>query len=929
MVTDPIKFVYTVGDGVTTDFSYAYNGTVGFDADVAEDVRAAILNPDGTRDTNPNFAVLKDTYGNFTGAIRFATAPMANAVVYIYRATPQTQETEYKTSSGFDAKNVENDFDKLTKLVQETSSHARNKTVQLDMFQENVLKFILASEVNQNQMLFFDFNTLTFRFTSFTKGQAVISSASASDDKTDIMLSHFTDEDTGLPYLAFSLDQGATWKPMNFAEISAIVNSANAKAQEALDNSETAVSTSNDAKAIAQNAATDAENAVHAATNATDIANVANATAESAKTTATNAAVAVAGKQDIIPDLATIRAGAAEGATAVQPAAIADMETKTHAASTYQPKGDYATSTELATGLATKADTTTTDTLRNDVDGLGDQVHGIEEKIPAKASATNQLATMIDIQQAGGLSEVLHDDTMTGNGTSASPLSVKTDDFVKKSATEMQTLSSPLTIKDEICLTDPDDNIAKHSLSIVAGVPTETAAEMDIIGNRKYDILPTTDDATAYTDLNPKSMITKGQVASAISTKADVSTVTALSTTVSNLSTTVDGKADTTTTDTLRNDVDGLGDQVQEIETKIPGDATASNQLATKADLANKQDKLVSGTNIKTVNGESLLGSGDVKIDAGGAMPVGAIFTTPRTGTIQGAVEANGSPYNIADYSGEGSIGALLTAGSIAYVSKTEFQTRVANTGACDSFGWDGASDTTFLVPKLNPWHVGKNAPVVGNGNNIGWTDGTTEYAGVGQTYTGTGITGIFGTDETKTLPASGTGQGYQPSNNTMYGLSTDPTKSGVIADLTETTNLRVMVQLATGATDQALETCTSVLADVSALKDASNFTATGKETVVGWGMPDYSAIVTWTCPNVGETYTMPYDGELRFSDFNNGSGLLSLAINGIRVVYMTSASNLVAATGSIRLKKGTVITVVAKRQCSDSYLIPLTYTGE
>lgn len=251
MVTDPIKFVYTVGDGVTTDFSYAYNGTVGFDADVAEDVRAAILNPDGTRDTNPNFAVLKDTYGNFTGAIRFATAPVANAIIYIYRATPQTQETEYKTSSGFDAKNVENDFDKLTKLVQETSSHARNKTVQLDMFQENVLKFILASEANQNQMLFFDFSTLTFRFTSFTKGQAVISSASASDDKTDIMLTHLTDEDTGLPYLAFSLDQGATWKPMNFAEISAIVNSANAKAQEALDNSETAVSVAAAAKAAA------------------------------------------------------------------------------------------------------------------------------------------------------------------------------------------------------------------------------------------------------------------------------------------------------------------------------------------------------------------------------------------------------------------------------------------------------------------------------------------------------------------------------------------------------------------------------------------------------------------------------------------------------------------------------------------------------
>lgn len=103
------------------------------------------------------------------------------------------------------------------------------------------------------------------------------------------------------------------------------------------------------------------------------------------------------GKQDAISDLETIRAGASKGATAVQPSAIADMETKTNAAATYQPKGDYATKTELTTGLATKADTTTTDTLRSDVDGLGDQVHEIEAKIPGNATASNQLATKADL----------------------------------------------------------------------------------------------------------------------------------------------------------------------------------------------------------------------------------------------------------------------------------------------------------------------------------------------------------------------------------------------------------------------------------------------------------------------------------------------------------------------------------------------------
>ena len=36
------------------------------------------------------------------------------------------------------------------------------------------------------------------------------------------------------------------------------------------------------------------------------------------------------------------------------------------------------------------------------------------------------------------------------------------------------------------------------------------------------------------------------------------------------------------------------------------------SNLATKTELSNKQDALVSGTNVKTINGQSLLGSGDI-----------------------------------------------------------------------------------------------------------------------------------------------------------------------------------------------------------------------------------------------------------------------------------------------------------------------------
>lgn len=58
-----------------------------------------------------------------------------------------------------------------------------------------------------------------------------------------------------------------------------------------------------------------------------------------------------------------------------------------------QPDLDlYATKTALAAGLGSKADLSTVNTIRTDLDDLGDQVHEIEAKVPAGATADNQLA---------------------------------------------------------------------------------------------------------------------------------------------------------------------------------------------------------------------------------------------------------------------------------------------------------------------------------------------------------------------------------------------------------------------------------------------------------------------------------------------------------------------------------------------------------
>lgn len=213
-----------------------------------------------------------------------------------------------------------------------------------------------------------------------------------------------------------------------------------------------------------------------------------------------------------------------------------------------------------------------------------------------------------------------------------------------------------------------------------------------------------------------------------------------------------------------------------------------------------------------------------VSTNSGGAMPVGAIFTTPRTGTIGGAVEANGGEYNIADYSGEGSIGALLSAGNIAYVSKTEFQTQVTNAGACDSFGWNGDGDTTFLVPKLLDSSVRPDySQSVQRVNSAPSSYTATEDCII--EVKGTPLSYDLYSGSTEIIAEFAYSANYSsawvflPKGLTMKLRGTASQYNNFIITPVRSSNAtRYMVQLATGATDQALETCTSVLSDVSAL---------------------------------------------------------------------------------------------------------------
>jgi len=73
----------------------------------------------------------------------------------------------------------------------------------------------------------------------------------------------------------------------------------------------------------------------------------------------------------------------------------------------------------------------------------------------------------------------------------------------------------------------------------------------------------------------------------------------------------------------------------------LTGTAKISNvDIATVTDVAAKQDTLVSGTNIKTINGGTLLGSGDIVISGGSAAWGGITGTLASQTDLQSALNA-------------------------------------------------------------------------------------------------------------------------------------------------------------------------------------------------------------------------------------------------------------------------------------------------
>ena len=149
------------------------------------------------------------------------------------------------------------------------------------------------------------------------------------------------------------------------------------------------------------------------------------------------------------------------------------------------------------------------------------------------------------------------------------------------------------------------------------GTFVQEQADWNQNDNTQVDYIKNKPNLSQYaTQSDLADYYTKGETDGLLNNKVDTSTLTSdyyNSNTVDNL---LDAKADTS----------DLSNYYTQTETN-----TLLNQKADTSDLNNKQDTLVSGTNIKTINNQSILGSGNITIEGGGGTQVQADWTETDT----------------------------------------------------------------------------------------------------------------------------------------------------------------------------------------------------------------------------------------------------------------------------------------------------------
>lgn len=314
--------------------------------------------------------------------------------------------------------------------------------------------------------------------------------------------------------------------------------------------------------------------------------------------------------------------------------------TKETADATYQPIGDYAVKSDLST-LATKTE------LNAKLDTSVYEVDKATFALKSELSdlvTTEQLNTKQDILVSGTNIKTINGQSLLGKGN----IEIQGGELPIASADTLGGIKvgAGLSI-------NPETGV----LSATGG-GTADSVEWDNVLSKPDDIVNITERLAAKLD-----------TATYNSEKANFATKEELN-----------SKADTSAIADMATQtwVTSQG-YLTEIPSEYVTDSELTEALAGKADssaLAGKQDTLVSGTNIKTVNGNSLLGEGDITIQGGGVGQSyyveetlkGEIFNDYESNTASGLYSHSEGYKTIASSGGSHAEGGNTTAsGSYAH----------------------------------------------------------------------------------------------------------------------------------------------------------------------------------------------------------------------------------------------------------------------
>lgn len=240
-----------------------------------------------------------------------------------------------------------------------------------------------------------------------------------------------------------------------------------------------------------------------------------------------------------------------------------------------------------------------------------------------------------------------------------------------------------------------------------------------------------------------------------------------------------------------------------------------------------------------------------------------------------------------------------------------QYQSDLSSKGFCDKIAVD-TTNNKFKVPTLNNTVYqgsGSTFSVKGTGITLGLTNGTDNY-GIGSDANAImkGFPPNYGV-------AVGSSVGGIAATNKSLGLTTDASKSGIIAEnnTKEATSLRYFIVVSNGQINQSQMDWSQWASSLNGkmntdLSNTSNIAQSFINTVLTWGMPDFTAKIetqntNYTAPTKGWFYVVTQGAELKVSI--NGSQLAHGTRSAIyynvcySLAYMVNAGDVIEVTGA------------------------------